>query len=156
MVSHKRTLSQCPRTRKTVTHSIKAPPSPSHLAHTAQLGRLEKEIHRQRDIIAQSRCTPAAVSSITTNPVNPKTLAVSSLPPSLHQWKAVRSWQPVQRGPRTFSIFSLIQSLSRDDHNVSPRVDSTSGQHPKHPHASQVATSPTELSRHLSAFTSRT
>ena len=27
----------------------------------------KKEIHRQRDIIAQSRCTPAAASSITTN-----------------------------------------------------------------------------------------
>ena len=29
------------------------------------------------------------------------TLAVSSLPPSLHQWKAVRSGQPMRRGPRT-------------------------------------------------------
>ena len=28
------------------------------------------------------------------------------------------------------------------------RVDLTSGQHPKHPHASHAATSPTELSRH--------
>ncbi len=55
-----------------------------------------------------------------------------------------------------FSYFSLIQPLSRYDNNVTPRVDSTSGQHSEHPHASQAATSPTELSRHLSAFTSRT
>ena len=38
----------------------------------------------------------------------------------------------------------------------SPRVDSTSVQHPEHPHASQAAASPTQLSRHLSAFASRT
>ena len=69
--------------------------------------------------------------------------------------KAMRSGQPMQRGPRTFPYFLSYNPWAEDDHNVSPRVDSTSGQHPEHPHASQATTSPKELSRHLSVFASR-
>ena len=83
------------------------------------------------------------------------TPTVTSLSPSHHQWKAVRSGQPARRGPRTSSIFSRIQPLSRRRATSSPRADSTSGQHSEHPHASQAAVSPTYLSRHLSAFASR-
>ena len=94
------------------------------------------------------------------------TPTVTSLSPSHHQWKAVRSGQPARRGPRTSSIFSRIQPLSRRRATSSSRAvpglirhqvycRSTSGQHPEHPHASQAAVSPTYLSRHLSAFASR-
>ena len=46
-------------------------------------------------------------------------------------------------------------TLEQTTRTSSPRADSTSGQHPGHPHASQAAASPTYLSRHLSAFASR-
>ena len=46
-------------------------------------------------------------------------------------------------------------TLEQTTRTPSPRADSTSGQHPGHPHASQAAASPTYLSRHLSAFASR-
>ena len=42
-------------------------------------------------------------------------------------------------------------TLEQTTRTSSPRADSTSGQHPGHPHASQAAASPTYLSRHLSA-----
>ena len=56
------------------------------------------------------RCT----SSILLHPSQQATTPiVTSLSPSHHQWKAVRSGQPARRGPRTSSIFSRIQPLSR-------------------------------------------
>jgi len=58
---------------------------------------------------------------------------------------------------RPSNIFHLSShsTLEQTTRTSSPRADSTSGQHPGHPHASQAAASPTYLSRHLSAFASR-
>ena len=58
---------------------------------------------------------------------------------------------------RTQSVIHLFShsTLEQTTRTSSPRADSTSGQHPGHPHASQAAASPTYLSRHLSAFASR-
>ena len=66
--------------------------------------------------------------------------------------------QPMRRGPRTSSVFSRIQSLSRRRERHQPglirhQVNIRSAR--KHPHATQAAASPTYLSRHLSAFASR-
>ena len=144
-MSHKCTLLQCPRTHSTVSHSITARPSPSHSAQTTQLGGLEKisptmRQHSVKQMSAQtSRCYILHNKS--------KTLAVLSLSPSLHltvESSEIR--QPMRRGPRTSSIFSLIQPHAERITTCSSafRVVSTSGQYPPGlPHAFQAAASPT-------------
>jgi len=62
----------------TTTEHLSTPTSPSHSAHTAQLGRLEKRFHQQRDSSAQTLLH-------LTQSITP---AVTSLPPSFRQWKA--------------------------------------------------------------------
>jgi len=107
----------------TITETPSTPTSPSHSAHTAQLGRLKKISPTMRQHSPKQMYTNFSCCYVTTNP---KHSHISSSSPSLLQQKVVRSGQPVQRGSRTSSIFSLIQTPSRDDNNVPPRVDSTS------------------------------
>ncbi len=156
MVSHKRTLPQCPRTRNTATHSIIAPPSPSHLAHTAQLGRLGKQFTDNETAQLTVYVHQAAATYVTTNPKHPHYRAY---PPRFTSNITVESSKITPTcAARPSSIFHLFshttpaQRRSQRLSHVSPRVDSISRQHPEHPHASQAATSPTELSRHLSAL----
>ena len=57
--------------------------------------------------------TPPPPGTVPVHDTADPTHTATSLSPSLLQKKAVRSGQPVQRGSRTFSIFSLIQPLGR-------------------------------------------
>ncbi len=49
------------------THSITAPPSPSHSAHCPASSVGWKKFHRQRDSTAQRRCTSDTATYFTTN-----------------------------------------------------------------------------------------
>ena len=99
------------------------------------------KIHRKRYSTAQSRCPTPSYYYISHKLSTP---TATSFPPSLHQWKAVRSGPPMRRGPRTLPNLSHPAHEQTTIATSSPRVDSISGQHPEHPHASQaVAASPT-------------
>ena len=92
---------------------------------------------------------PAIAAPFTTS-VTPHNNEFIPLAPSVES-SEIR--QPMRRGPRTSSVFSRIQSLSRRrEVTSSTRADSTSSQHPERPHATQAAASPTYLSRHQSAL----
>ena len=126
------------RTAVTQIRTQSTPPSPSHLAHTPLSWVGWKEIHRQRDSTAYSRCTPSCcyISHKTNAPqqrVSPPRF------PSEKQWNQVNLFGAALE----HCYISLIQPLSRRRTTSSPRIDSISGQHPEHPHASQAAASPT-------------
>ena len=72
------------------SHNLQTPPSPSHLAQTAQLGRLEKRFTGNETAQPKAdRCTPAYCYMYPSQHVT--TPIVASLSPSHHQWKAVRT-----------------------------------------------------------------
>ena len=64
-------------------HNLQTPPSPSHLAQTAQLGRLEKISPTMRQHSSKQIIVHQAVATYVTT--DPKHSHISSLPPSLHQ-----------------------------------------------------------------------
>ncbi len=129
----------------TTTDAPLTPTSPSHSAHTAQLGRLEKISPTMRQHSSKQMYT--------------KLLLRHSKSKTLAHIEFIPLASPVESSKIRATYAARLSNIfhrSRDDNNVSPLADSTSGQRPKHPHAFQAAPSPTELSRHLSAFTSRT
>ena len=83
-------------------------PSPPHSAQPLSWVWKKSFIDNETAKLTVDRCTASAATFFT----QIRHIDRTSLPPSHHQWKAVRSGQPARRGPRTFSIFSLIQPLS--------------------------------------------